>query len=86
MDYGAALEMRFAATRRGFESRPLRQILDTKRPRRAVGRGGVVVRDGQYTETPYTWSASVTGWKNVVPPRRQSPLPPEVRPTAEVPE
>ncbi len=25
MDYGAALEMRFGATRRGFESRPLRQ-------------------------------------------------------------
>jgi hypothetical protein len=25
VDYGAALEMRFAATRRGFESRPLRQ-------------------------------------------------------------
>src|SRR6185369_3824688 len=24
VDYGAALEMRFAATRRGFESRPLR--------------------------------------------------------------
>ncbi len=24
MDYGAALEMRFGATRRGFESRPLR--------------------------------------------------------------
>jgi hypothetical protein len=27
VDYGAALEMRFGATRRGFESRPLRQIL-----------------------------------------------------------
>ena len=26
MDYGAALEMRFGATRRGFESRPLRQL------------------------------------------------------------
>jgi N-acyl homoserine lactone hydrolase len=26
VDYGAALEMRFAATRRGFESRPLRHI------------------------------------------------------------
>jgi hypothetical protein len=25
VDYGAALEMRFGATRRGFESRPLRQ-------------------------------------------------------------
>jgi hypothetical protein len=25
VDYGAALEMRFAATRRGFESLPLRQ-------------------------------------------------------------
>ena len=27
VDYGAALEMRFGATRRGFESRPLRHIL-----------------------------------------------------------
>ncbi len=27
MDYGAALEMRFGATRRGFESRPLRHHL-----------------------------------------------------------
>ena len=26
MDYGAALEMRFGATRRGFESRPLRHL------------------------------------------------------------
>jgi hypothetical protein len=26
VDYGAALEMRFAATRRGFESRPLRHL------------------------------------------------------------
>ena len=32
VDYGAALEMRFAATRRGFESRPLRH------PRRPSGR------------------------------------------------
>src|SRR6266704_1622593 len=27
VDYGAALEMRFGATRRGFESRPLRHSL-----------------------------------------------------------
>ena len=38
MDYGAALEMRFGATRRGFESRPLRHppLHDLTRP------GGVV--------------------------------------------
>ena len=35
MDYGAALEMRFGATRRGFESRPLRH-LRTARQRRQV--------------------------------------------------
>jgi hypothetical protein len=38
----------------------------------------------QYTWTPYADSAAVTGWKNVVPPVLQSPLPPEVRPTAAV--
>jgi hypothetical protein len=36
VDYGAALEMRFGATRRGFESRPLRQS-----PRRARSGPGV---------------------------------------------
>lgn len=40
----------------------------------------------QYTLTPYALSASTTGWKNVVPPEEQLPLPPEVRPTARVPE
>jgi hypothetical protein len=35
VDYGAALEMRFGATRRGFESRPLRH-LRTPRERRCV--------------------------------------------------
>ena len=35
MDYGAALEMRFGATRRGFESRPLRHL------RTPLGRPGV---------------------------------------------
>ena len=39
----------------------------------------------QYRETPYALSASVTGWKNVVPPVLQLPLPPEVRPRALVP-
>ena len=34
----------------------------------------------QKTLTPYTDSGSVTGWKNVVPPEVQLPLPPEVRP------
>src|SRR3954453_11506660 len=36
-------------------------------------------------ETPYALSASVTGWKNVVPPVLQLPLPPEVSPRAFVP-
>jgi hypothetical protein len=40
VDYGAALEMRFGATRRGFESRPLRQTsgrwLRGARPRASV--------------------------------------------------
>ena len=55
-------------------------------------RKGPTVRAGpfplevdQYTETPYTLSGSVTGWKNVVPPDEQLPLPPEVRPSAVVP-
>ncbi len=41
---------------------------------------------GQNTLTPYAFSASVTGWKKVVPPEVQLPLPPEVRPIARVPE
>ena len=44
-----------------------------------------VERAGQYTVTPYALAASVTGWKNVVPPVLQLPLPPEVRPSALVP-
>lgn len=44
------------------------------------------VRTGQNTLTPYALSASVTGWKKVVPPVVQLPLPPEVRPIARVPE
>lgn len=32
--------------------------------------------------TPSACIAFVTGWKNVVPPEVQSPLPPEVRPSA----
>src|SRR5690606_21133419 len=35
---------------------------------------------------PVADRASVTGWKKVVPPEEQSPLPPEVRPTALLPE
>src|SRR5436309_2440959 len=35
---------------------------------------------------PVASSALVTGWKKVSPPLVQSPLPPEVRPTAESPE
>jgi len=35
--------------------------------------------------TLYAVAASRTGWKNVVPPLVQSPLPPEVRPSALVP-
>ncbi len=33
-------------------------------------------------DTPYALSASVTGWKNVVPPVEQLPLPPDVMPRA----
>lgn len=40
----------------------------------------------QKTLTPYALSASVTGWKYVVPPEEQLPLPPEVRPIALEPE
>ena len=36
VDYGAALEMRFGATRRGFESRPLRHVA---RPMASAGTG-----------------------------------------------
>ncbi|CAM5506713.1 hypothetical protein SHIRM173S_11639 [Streptomyces hirsutus] len=35
---------------------------------------------------PVAERASVTGWKKVVPPEEQLPLPPEVRPTALPPE
>ena len=38
VDYGAALEMRFGATRRGFESLPLRQSAEGGRPMRALAR------------------------------------------------
>jgi hypothetical protein len=51
-----------------------------------VGGVQLVKRDNQYTETPYTLSGSTTGWKYVVPPELQLPLPPEVRPSAVVPE
>jgi hypothetical protein len=50
----------------------------------SLGRGPDYVI-AQKTETPYTPSGSVTGWKNVVPPEEQLPLPPEVRPSAELP-
>ncbi|GAA2950304.1 hypothetical protein GCM10020227_16700 [Streptomyces flavovirens] len=41
------------------------------------------VRKGrQPISAPYAASASGTGWKKVVPPAEQSPLPPEVRPMA----
>lgn len=52
--------------------------------RRCVTRA--VERSRQNTLTPYALSASVTGWKNVVPPLEQLPLPPEVRPSAVLPE
>lgn len=52
------------------------------RTRRARGAG----TGRQFRVTPYALSASVTGWKNVVPPELQLPLPPEVRPTALLPE
>ena len=40
VDYGAALEMRFGATRRGFESRPLRH---TRLPDRHIQEAGTAV-------------------------------------------
>ena len=40
VDYGAALEMRFGATRRGFESRPLRHLRRRPDGRWRVGRSG----------------------------------------------
>jgi hypothetical protein len=40
VDYGAALEMRFAATRRGFESRPLRHFAHRGDADPCVGRSG----------------------------------------------
>jgi hypothetical protein len=91
VDYGAALEMRFAATRRGFESLPLRhpaQQRTNEKPAEPEGPGGFEsrMRGRSYqTETPYALSAGMTGWKNVVPPDLQSPLPPEVSPRAAVP-
>ena len=36
VDYGAALEMRFGATRRGFESRPLRHLRARARTRQCI--------------------------------------------------
>ena len=42
-------------------------------------------RMDQNTCRPNLLSGSVTGWKNVVPPEVQLPLPPEVRPKAMVP-
>lgn len=48
--------------------------------------GGTGVPGCQKTLTPYALSASVTGWKYVVPPEEQLPLPPEVRPIALEPE
>ena len=44
MDYGAALEMRFGATRRGFESRPLRHLAP-----------GLVILAGQACYTAGEW-------------------------------
>jgi hypothetical protein len=35
--------------------------------------------------TPYALTAARVGWKKVVPPLVQLPLPPEVRPSALVP-
>ena len=40
VDYGAALEMRFGATRRGFESRPLRQNAGRRNDDPGVGDSG----------------------------------------------
>lgn len=48
------------------------------------GQTGVLER--QFRVTPYALSAVVTGWKYVVPPELQLPLPPEVRPIAFEPE
>ena len=48
VDYGAALEMRFGATRRGFESRPLRHTLVRRRDGRAARSETAPRRHGHY--------------------------------------
>src|SRR4051794_22877334 len=53
------------------------------RPRRE--RRGLAERDGQPMLAPRALSAAGTGWKKVSPPEEQSPLPPEVRPSAVLP-
>ena len=54
-------------------------------PAAELGSVGRARRVDQKMVTPYVLAASRTGWKKVVPPLVQSPLPPEVRPSAFVP-
>lgn len=59
-------------------------------PRRPLPRAAMRLRGeggarAQPRVTPKAASAVLTGWKKVVPPEVQSPLPPEVRPSAVLP-
>ena len=54
MDYGAALEMRFGATRRGFESLPLRHLPTAPAAQRA-GLLGFPVTQQRRWWYPATW-------------------------------
>ena len=72
MDYGAALEMRFGATRRGFESRPLRH-----HPRLVVGLALATVTVLGACGLGPTPSASAPPTSSLVPPAvSQSPARP----------
>lgn len=80
--------------RRPAQTQPARLTLLGSRREDAppLGRGGASLgisgESGvrQPIWVPVADSASVTGWKNVSPPEVQSPLPPEVRPIALLPE
>ncbi len=66
VDYGAALEMRFGATRRGFESRPLRHH---RAPR---GRPGRALAPPLLAYAPWGALASVLGVAFARPPSRRA--------------
>ncbi len=83
-----------APSRRSVVATSSQEPPGEREPPSGIPDGGTYVRTapyliggaGQYTLTPYAFRASTTGWKKVVPPEEQLPLPPEVRPIARVPE